>query len=398
MKKTIILSIVFCAFFAYMPFAAQADDLLISELSVEHSSLEASADNSIDVTFTNTGVTIPVNESIYFLFSDDDYNSADFGCDDDALTTSDFSAIQSCDDETFVITIQNDALTAGEHSFNLEVTNPSQVDFYQLEVTTASGEGHGDFENTTVSEEFRITSAETNAVTAFSYETSNDYAGMSNDFDIAITLDSLDAGESFQILLVENTESGSPQNSGFDFSEATVTHDTISCESPEDTEYALSCASETELNGAYTFTISGVINSDTPGEYQVFATSVQDISSAEDVVIAQTNLTLAELPAPGKIKKKKNLKVKNKKKRQAKLWWKAKDGATKYQMTLSKKKVNKKNKYKLVKKFKGITNNYKLVKKSKEFLKSKKDYRFRVRCGNETGWSKWSPWKKFTMK
>lgn len=93
--------------------------------------------------------------------------------------------------------------------------------------------------------------------------------------------------------------------------------------------------------------------------------------------------------------KKKYLKVKNKKKKSAKLKWKAVTNADFYKVRLEKKK---KKKYKKKKVYKNVTKVYKKIKKKRKLLKPGKRYRFKVKACNDQGCSKWSKKKKFKMK
>ena len=390
MKKTIILSIIFCALFVYLPFAAQAESATVTAVSVTPGSLLAGNESTIhDIEFTTTG-TMGAGFPFWFTYVTESMGIADFNCDTAVLNSSDFGATLSCVDVNFALEV-GDAVSAGTYSFQLELTNASTAGTYQL-----MGYTNGSYTDGTASDTFTLTGeGDANPISSVIITNSSLVAGTTNNMDVAFE-GSFKSKDTLTFII--SAENVSPADSGFDFSTATFTSDTdgkLSCAANSLVPAIFQCTSSTDLvNGTYTISAAGVTNTSTPGIYTGSLT-IDSLDSITTYTSADP-FTITALTKPKKFKKK-QIKIKNKKKKSAKLWCKARATATKYQFVLEKKKANKKG-YKQVKKWKNVPTNYKIIKKKKNLLKSKTKFRFKARPGNAAGWAKWGPYKAFTMK
>lgn len=385
MRKTIILSIIFCAFFAYFPFTAQAADSVVTAVSVTPGSLVAGAEATHEVEFT-TASTVSSGNSLWFTYATEGLGYATFGCDTAALDYADFDATFSCWVNSFLLQVTSD-LAAGTYHMDLDLTNEDTVGNYIL-----AGYTSGAYPDGTHSDAFTLTETATNPISSLAIENSSLYTGASNDIVWTVTTSEILSANSTLTFYFGGENVDSPDSSGYDFSNTSFTADDFTCSAVDVVPAFFQCINTTELAaGSYAISANGITNPSIAGYYNAFGTA--------DALGSVVNYTesdvfeLTELAAPGKIKKK-YLKTKKIKKKSAKMKIKkAKARATFYKFRIEKKKKNKKG-YKIKKTYKNVT---KLKKKAKK-LKRKTKHRWKVKACNDAGCSKWSKYKKFTTK
>ncbi len=402
MKKQLFVTSIFCFIAAYLPLAANAEDAIVTSVSVNPASTEAGKDTVHEIGFTSES-NLDVGKSIYFMYWDSgNGKTADFNCNPGAFSDPTFSADLTCEDDIFVVTMTK-ALLPGGYSFDLEITNAESASTYALEVSTVTEEDHASFDDSTRSVSFVLTgegddTSDSNAISAVTFASDSTVAGAAAQYTINVTLDrAIMKGEKLYLIPIgDNTLS---DVTGVDLSNATADNaegnldGALTCGS-SDTKYIYSCGAIDGIPvGTYDIILSNVLNPTVPDTYYMQATT-EELGEGVKFAVSASTVVISELTKPGKIKKSK-MKVKNKKKRTAKLWVKAKSTATKYQFVLAKKKAKKKG-YTQVVKFKNVKNNYKRLKQ--KYLKKGTQYRFKARAGNDAGWGKWSKWKKFKTK
>ncbi len=407
MKKTILLTLAIAAVLVYAPSSAQAfsmqgtEDANISEVSAAPTASIAGETETYTIAVT-TNVDLPSGSTISIFSTEDDgpeYVNLQnvVPSSEGSIGNSNFIFSPVLDGRGTVLTLSA-KLPADKYTVTLaDAVNPDEATSIRFGVTT---QPLSESANATMTDDTVSIQGLGNAVGSLSVSPTEATAGSTLDLELYFTLSrGLSSGEELSIVFV--AENKSPSESGWDLTDATIDNSKGTLDEILTYDLSqnsvLSCEVLTDVaksnEDAYDLLISDAV-AGIAGAHSVAMTTDGAADSAEDYALA--NFTINELTAPSKIKKKKHLKVKKKKKKSAKLWWKAKANADTYQAVLQKKKAN--GKFTSVKKFKGLTTNSKFLKKSKKFVKSKQYYRFRVRCGNDAGWSKWSPWKKFRMK
>ena len=324
MKKTLFLTIVFCAVFMYLPFGAQAEDANVSLIvvNVNDGTIGATANYTCEIEVVNS---LSSGDSINLLFSEDGTFTPHGGFN---LSGAEFSStgvyadltIEPVGDGSLRLDLTAD-LAVGGYIFNLDnIVNTSTVGTYNLEVST----GGVDFSYDT----FEIAEA-TNPFSIFSYSSNSLVSGGKTNVSYGLTItDSLVVGDSFYLVYATDGDVP-PEEIGFDLSNSVFTSSdmTLTCGGVPDASVVLCAVGADVSAGSYTINATKVINAEV-GNYRVGITDEQPSATA--------NYTFSEWKAVfdlGKLKKKKvkvkelssgKLRVKAKKRVAGSNWFKTK--------------------------------------------------------------------------
>ena len=369
MKKTIILSIVFCALFAYMPFAAQAaDDPSISSVSVTPTSSAVGATETYTASFTTTA-TLSNGTTIYLYgFEPGGGETLSFA---NTVPTSStvppgFTYETSMEDVVMNITLPG-ALAPGTWSFVLpDVINPSTDATMVFGVTT---EVPGEDSNVTYADDSIIIGSGSSDSLPFSAIelSANAIADERVDYTFAITLsDTLPADTSFGINVYKEDEDDVVADfNDMELDEASSEIPGLTCDVGYQGEAADCTTGDQDLEpGTYNFILKKITNPEQIGDVYAQILYRPDGEGGDlEYIESENPLTIHNI---GKLKKKKIEVLKKKSKRPQ---FKAKKRITDTNWNKVKLMKKKGKKYEKVKTF-----NFKKLKKrpKKKYFKYKK--------------------------
>ena len=307
MKKTLFLTIIFCAI-CILPFSVSASGI-ISAFNVEplESTVGEVGDYGLEVVLTGS---VASGTTMAFLFMDENSQAADsFDVSTGSLIDGDLTgAIYSTDGPANVYIQVNQDLSAGTYNFGFsDITNSSDAGTYKLGM--GFGTNFGTATDYTESNTFNLVDA--NPFTALTFSLDSNFKEVKTDGSFGFTTTGLSTGDEFYIMFGDSLDT-EPEDMDIDFSNASFSSSdgfNVSCSTLGDMTAMIVCSvNQTVPAGTHTLTFTKAVNpSVVSAQYFASVTAEQPSPTANF-----TRTDLYTYKNIGKLKKKKIL-IKKKK-------------------------------------------------------------------------------------